>query len=253
MGGPQVASASPVPRVVDVWEGVGGADNVERIVITQRLDTPWRRLRAWLDLLIADHGVVRLIHRNWGIVGPGMFRSAQLAPHHLRRSIQRHAIKTVINLRAERNCGAFVLEEEVCAALGVELVNIRVRSRDVPSKEVIAALDALFDRIAYPALMHCKSGSDRTGIAGVLYLVLRQGWPMKKAMGQLSWRWGHVRAAKTGILDYVCARYIEDTEALPRPFREWVRDDYDPAALKASFMSRWRGRWFGLDLTFWRE
>jgi protein tyrosine/serine phosphatase len=186
-------------------------------------------------------------------VAPGVFRSAQPTPGQLRAWVRRHGIRTVVNLRAERNCGAFVLEEEACAELGVALVNVRVRSRDVPSKELIWTLERLFAEVEKPVLMHCKSGADRTGITGALYLVLAEGRPVSAAVGQLAKRYGHIRQAKTGILDYFFERYVHDDAREPLAFRDWVRDVYDPVALKRDFLARWRGRWFGLDLAFWRE
>lgn len=243
----------PAPRLIEVWEGRGGPERIERVVITKGIETRSRRALAWLDMLVVDHGLVRLVHPNWGEVAPGVFRSAQLTPDQLRRAADRHGIKTVLNLRAERNCGAFLLEEEACAELGLDLVNLRVRSRDVPSKEIIATLDRLFADIRYPLLMHCKSGADRTGIAGALFLMLKEGRSGEEAASQLSRRWGHIREAKTGILDYFIESYLRDNAAQPIAFRDWVRDVYDPVALKKAFLERWRGRWFGLDLAFWRE
>jgi protein tyrosine/serine phosphatase len=240
-------------RVVEVWSGRGGPEKVERVVITRGLATPWQRLIAWLDMLVVDHGLVRLVHLNWGEVAPGVFRSAQPTPQQLRRAVRRHGIKTVLNLRAERNCGAFVLEEEACDELGLDLVNVRVRSRDVPTKELIRELERIFADMRKPVLMHCKSGADRTGIVGALYLMLVENRPVTEAMRQLSKRYGHIRQAKTGVLDYVFERYVRDVAHEPRPFREWLRDVYDPAAVKRDFLARWRGRWFGLDLAFWRE
>lgn len=204
-------------------------------------------------MLVVDHGLVRLIHPNRGEIAPGFFRSAQPSPGQLRRA-QAQGVRTILNLRAERDCGAFVLEEEACTALGLELINVQTRSRDVPSKELIAELDRLFATLQRPVLMHCKSGSDRTGLVGTLYLILHEGWAVEDAMrSQLSWRWGHVKQAKTGMLDFFFESYLADARARPMPFRQWVDEVYDPVAVKRAFMARWRGKWFGLDLSFWRE
>lgn len=238
-------------RLVEVWAGRGGPEKIDRVVITKGIDTRWRRLCAWLDMLVVDHGLVRLVHLNWGEVAPGIYRSAQPAPHQLRHAVAQYGIKTVLNLRAERNCGAFLLEEEACASLGLELVNLRTRSRDVPSKELIAELDRLFADMRYPVLMHCKSGADRTGITGALYWLLKEGRSAAEARDQLAARYGHIRQAKTGILDFFVEAYLSDGDG--RDFRTWVREAYDPVALKREFLAKWKGRWLGLDLAFWRE
>ena len=55
-------------------------------------------------------------------------------------------------------------------------------------------------------------------------------------MAQLSWRFGHWRSARTGILDAFFHRYARDAEGR-LPFLDWVRDEYDEAALKRDFVA----------------
>ena len=52
---------------------------------------------------------------------------------------------------------------------------------------------------------------------------------------QLTWRHGHVSAARTGILDAFIAEYAK---AWPKPFMAWLREDYDEARLRTNFRSR---------------
>ena len=89
---------------------------------------------------------------------------AQPAPHHIRR-LAREGIRTVVNLRGERLCGSFWLEQQACARHGIALVNFSVRSRAAPSHKELRGARELFERIEYPMLMHCKSGADRAGLA----------------------------------------------------------------------------------------
>ena len=51
-------------------------------------------------------------------------------------------------------------------------------------------------------MMHCKSGADRAGIASCLYLIYKQNM-MFYATKQLSFKYLHIKYAKTGILDYL--------------------------------------------------
>ncbi len=48
------------------------------------------------------------------------------------------------------------------------------------------------------------------------------------ALRQLSWRFGHIKQAKTGVLDAFFLRYQREAEGR-KPFLDWVRDDYDEA------------------------
>ncbi len=54
------------------------------------------------------------------------------------------------------------------------------------------------------------------------------------ALRQLSLRFGHVRQARTGILDAFFLRWQREGEGR-KPFLDWVRDDYDEAALRRDF------------------
>ena len=50
-------------------------------------------------------------------------------------------------------------------------------------------------------VMHCKSGADRAGLMSALYLILNQNVSVDKAKNQLSFKYLHLKHAKTGILD----------------------------------------------------
>ena len=85
--------------------------------------------------------------------------------------------------------------------------------------------------------------SRRTGLAAGIWLLL-QGRSVEDALAQLSLRWGHVRQSRTGILDAFFLRYGAFTRAHgPKPFLDWVREDYDEEALRREFLSRpWADR-----------
>lgn len=195
-----------------------------------------------LDMLFVDHGIFRVFYLNRHRLGEDVFRSAQPTPGQIRR-LARQGLKTVVNLRGERDCGSFWLERQACEASGIAFESYRVRSRAAPKiSEVLGARD-LFQRIEYPMLMHCKSGADRVGLMSVLYLHFHVGVPIDEARSQLSMRYGHIKQAETGVLDYFFQRYLEDNATSPIAFIDWVQTRYDPDELKASFKSNsWADR-----------
>jgi uncharacterized protein (TIGR01244 family) len=169
-----------------------------------------------------------------------MARANQPAP----RDIARYAamgFKTIINLRGESQTGYFALEREACAAHGVALVNAPMGSREAPPKARIHRAREIFETIAYPALMHCKSGADRAGLMAALYLHFRKGASIEEARAQLSLKYLHMSVGKTGMLDFFFDAYLEDARARPIEFLRWVDEVYDPDALKARFHSTWGG------------
>jgi protein tyrosine/serine phosphatase len=195
------------------------------------------RLSAWMNMLLVDHGVFRLAYLNRHRVGRVLWRSAQPAPHQL-AAFAAAGVRTVINLRGGREHGSWQLQKEACDRLGLTLVDFVVRSRSAPERETIFAAKRLFDGMATPALIHCKSGADRAGFMAALYLLLHEGRPLAEATRQLHLRYGHFRFAKTGILDAFFERYREEGEAKGIPFLEWVERVYDPEALERGFKAR---------------
>jgi protein tyrosine phosphatase (PTP) superfamily phosphohydrolase (DUF442 family) len=185
---------------------------------------------AYLNMLFVDHGIFRMAYLNLHRLGHKAWRSSQPAPHHI-RALAGRGTRTVLNLRGERDCGSYLLEQAACQRYGVELINFHIRARRAPHPEEIKAAIALFDQMQYPMLMHCKSGADRTGLMSVLYLWLKEGVPLAEARRQQSPRFGYFRHGKAGILDLFFEHYVEDTQRQPMPFPEWVQNVYDPEKL----------------------
>ncbi|HEV2531969.1 fused DSP-PTPase phosphatase/NAD kinase-like protein [Phenylobacterium sp.] len=205
--------------------------------------TPGGRLRAYWDFLWQDHAVLRLAFRNAHWVADDLARSNQPWPHQL-ADWKRRGIRTVISLRGGTEGSHHVIERAACEALGLRLVTFRLGSREAPSAGQVRAAKALFETIAYPAVIHCKSGSDRTGLMGTLYLHLRKGLPIRQARRQLGLRFGHLAHGETGLLDYVFERYLAEGEPAGQTFLQWTQSPaYDPVALKAAYRTKGPARW----------
>jgi protein tyrosine/serine phosphatase len=172
-----------------------------------------------------------------------LYRSNHPLPWQLRAATRRFGLRSVVNLRGHRTeCGSDALGRAEAAALGLRHVDAPFESRGAPHKDRILRLAGILETLPEPILLHCKSGADRTGLAAGLWLLL-QGRPVEEALAQLSLRHGHVAAARTGILDAFFHRFAADTRDSRKPFLDWLREDYDEAALRAAFQSRpWADR-----------
>jgi protein tyrosine/serine phosphatase len=192
------------------------------------------RLRAWAHMLLADHGVFRLVYLNKHRVSERLWRSAQPAPHQIAR-LKAEGVRTIINLRGGREHGSWQLQKETCERLGIHLTEFIVRSRGAPDRETLLNAKAFFDQVEFPAVMHCKSGADRAGFVAALYLIVHEGKTVDEALRQLSVRFGHFRFSKTGILDAFFDLYRREGEAKGIPFLDWVEHHYDAEALERDF------------------
>jgi protein tyrosine/serine phosphatase len=207
----------------------------------------WLQRRAapalcYVEMLLVDYGVMRAVYSNRHKIAPDVWRSAQPAPHHIHWAAE-HGVKTVINLRGDQSFGTRWLEERACAHHGVKLVDLKLRSRSAPEREELRAARKVIETVEFPVLVHCKSGADRAGLMSALMLHLRHGVPIADARKQLALRYGHVRQADTGVLDYVFERYLAYNEKSPIAFWNWVETIYDPAELTKTFRAAgWANR-----------
>jgi protein tyrosine phosphatase (PTP) superfamily phosphohydrolase (DUF442 family) len=143
--------------------------------------------------------------------------------------VRRHGIRTVINLRGQCGNGSDALSREAARRLGVAFIDAPISSGHAPSRERLLALIEALGGAAGPLLVHCKSGADRAGFAASVFCLL-QGVPVAAALRQMSWRHGHLRQSRAGILDAVLVAYARDGEGR-LDFATWVRRCYDPGAI----------------------
>jgi protein tyrosine/serine phosphatase len=204
------------------------------------------RRAAWLDALFVDFGILRLWWKNRGEIAPGVFRQNQPTPLDA-PFLKRAGIRSIITARHDDRHGGHALMREWAAREGVDYKLFALFSREAPSREALLAAPRFFETVQKPVLLHCKSGADRAGFLSALYLIVVEGVPVEVARQQLSLHYLHFRSSKTGILDAVFDAYLTHTREEPKPFLDWVREDYDPAAIARAF----RPSLFGEALDRW--
>ena len=201
---------------------------------SQPLITPRDRFHAWVDMLVSDNGLLRLIYPNMHQIADGVWRSGQPTPGRL-RAFARRGGRSVISLRAGRGFGSLPLELATCHDAGLTFHNLALRSRDLPSCDEIRALAQLFQTVERPVLLHCQSGADRAGMASALFLMLVEDSPVAKARQQLALRYGHNRFSRAGVLDAFFDAYERETEQNRMPLAEWAETLYDRDRITTEF------------------
>jgi protein tyrosine/serine phosphatase len=207
-----------------------------RTIYKGELTTSAGRRNAWLDSFFVDHAFFRIWWTNFAAVDPGrLYRSNHPTPAKLSAFTRQVGLKSLINLRGQTRNGSDALSRDMATKLGLDFYDMALDSRDAPQRERILRLAEIYRTLRGPALIHCKSGADRAGLAAGVYVLL-QGGTAAQAMRQLSLRFLHIRQSKTGVLDGFFAAYARDGEGR-KPFLDWVREDYDAHALKAEYKS----------------
>ncbi|WP_456322998.1 fused DSP-PTPase phosphatase/NAD kinase-like protein [Hydrogenimonas sp.] len=194
-----------------------------------RYETLWDKIKAWFTSMIIEHNFTNIFRLNLHKVDDNLYRSSQPTPWQLKRIVKEKGIKTVINLRGTHpESPVYMLEKKTCEELGVKMIDIEIYSRAIPERKRLEKMARAFEEAEYPALMHCKAGADRTGLAATFYLYHKEGIPLEK-IDQLKFiPYGHIKSSNAGIIDYYFeefAKYekehpgadiLEWTEKLPR-------------------------------------
>ena len=204
------------------------------------LDSPGGRRAAWIDSVLFDHSFFRFGWDNIAEVIPGkIYRCNHPTPSRLKRLKERYGLRSLVNLRGHRQCGSDALSRDAAKRLGMVHIDMAFESRGAPHRDRILRFAEIYRTLETPALMHCKSGADRAGLASGL-AVLFEGGTAALALEQLSLKYGHFSNSNTGILDAFFRLYASVAEGR-LPFLEWVATEYDEQALRASFKAHGLG------------
>jgi protein tyrosine phosphatase (PTP) superfamily phosphohydrolase (DUF442 family) len=196
------------------------------------------RLLVFLVLAIAAYFLWRVGVHNEATVVPGaLYRSAQLNGKNLEQDIAANHIRTVINLRG-RNVGRAWYDDEiaVCRKLGVTHVDVRLSAGHLPPPEEMDLLLQAFRTAPRPILMHCRSGSDRTGLGACAFLIDQDHVPWRKAEDALTWRYAHFPIYPYFAMDKFFQLYGQSKNP---SLLDWTEKDYPAVYQRESHESKW--------------
>jgi protein tyrosine/serine phosphatase len=166
------------------------------------------------------------------VIDGRFYRAAQPTGATLEDYIRAYGIRTVINLRGP-NDGEDWFEDEKLAAQrhGVAFVSVNMSASDKPQEQELRKLVQTFENCPEPILVHCNSGSDRSGFASACYLLLKTEVTLNEARAQLSLRYAHFPWGKAGCQNEVFDQYKTWLDARgrahsPERFRRWAVQFY---------------------------
>jgi protein tyrosine phosphatase (PTP) superfamily phosphohydrolase (DUF442 family) len=206
-----------------------GGHGIREAAVMGKLN--WLRMRQGRNFLVVALALLVVLGifvahlfagHNFRVVSPGrVYRSAQLNAQDLTRTIQEHGIKSIFNLRgsADGPKGAwYATETNISQTMGVQHYDFALLAgtelKNAEMEEILAAME----QAPKPILIHCKSGSDRTGLVGALYLYTIEGKSAAVANRELTILCGHV--------PYL---FWRDTIAMDRSFWRYVGNHPQPA------------------------
>jgi protein tyrosine phosphatase (PTP) superfamily phosphohydrolase (DUF442 family) len=174
----------------------------------------------------------RLYHFHW--VSEGLARSAQPYLGFYTAFLKPHGFKSLINLRGENAAFGWWRDEKRAAdRLGIVHFDVKLSSRNIPSRSGLVALFDAFERAQAPILVKCSGGQDRTSLAAALYLLQEKGAPaLVQAEGQFAfWPYLHRPKHYQRWLKEFPAYAVAQAHGIP--LSTWAREHYDPQAFAA--------------------
>jgi protein tyrosine/serine phosphatase len=177
---------------------------------------------------------------NFHAVVPGrVYRSAQLTPAELEERIRQHGLRSILNLRGDKEDRDWYREEvEIASRHRIAFRSVDLVPERLPSRPALVALIDALESLPEPVLVHCGAGADRAGFASVVARMAKQGLRLDEAASELSLRYGHLPFGPATALDGVFDAYRGYLGESGSPdgwesFERWARERYVPYVYSA--------------------
>jgi protein tyrosine/serine phosphatase len=137
----------------------------------QAVSTPSTRPEQWAQPVEVQYNLYQM--------SPTLYRSA-LPDKGAVQLLEKLKVGTVITFLPESDA-------DWLSSPGIKQVQLPYRTNHVDDADVLAALRAIQEAESQgPVLMHCKHGSDRTGLMSAMYRVVVQGWSKEDALNEMT-------------------------------------------------------------------
>jgi hypothetical protein len=174
----------------------------------------------------------RLYHLHW--VMQDVARCAQPYLGFYRGFLRPHGFKSLINLRGKNaDFRWWRTEKRIAQELGIAHFDVKLSSRNLPSRSGLAELFTALERARPPILLKCSGGQDRTSLAAALCILQVKGSAaLQEAENQFAfWPYLHRPKAYQLWLREFPAYAVAEAQGVP--LGQWARTRYDQKAFAA--------------------
>jgi len=175
-----------------------------KISFSPRLRILIAALAVVLLLPASYFGVYMQVQGNFHQITQGeAYRSAKLDGDKLEHYIKKYNIKSIVNLLGEDAHKPWYREElQISTEHNIRHYDIHLSATHEPTEEDARKLVEIFKTAPRPVLIHCKGGSDRSGLVAAMWKVIVDNEPKSEARKQLSILYGHFPIGKTSAMDH---------------------------------------------------
>jgi len=180
------------------------------------------QLRAWL--------VTGNLH---SVIDDQVYRSGQPSAQQLSELADRHGLRSIVNLRGDQHdLTWYAAERQVAAERDLDFHSLRLSGERLPSPDNLARLLDMLDEAERPTLIHCLRGTDRSGLASALTLLLA-GADLETARREFSIEHGYLAVVSPSDLRQLLDLYqawlaSEGTPHSAEQLHRFAREGYTP-------------------------
>jgi len=148
-------------------------------------------LAGFFTILILIGCYLGFVYDKFHTVVTGrIYRSGQLSGSELQHIIDKHGIKSIINLRGLNDGNEwYETEKETAEKNDVELYSLDFTSYKLPLIKELERLVKVLKEAEKPLLVHCFGGIDRAGMASAIALSIEKDPPLSDLKEQFSWKY----------------------------------------------------------------
>jgi protein tyrosine/serine phosphatase len=145
------------------------------------------------------------------------YRSAQLFSFNMPYYLEKHKIKTMINLRGARpNQEWYIDEMTITKEYNVTHIDHQISSGGYLDYNQTSQIVAMLKTSKKPLIIHCQGGADRTSLVSALYDYAILHKSKEEARKELRWFYGHLPKIRKKVIamENSFDNYVEKSELL---------------------------------------
>jgi hypothetical protein len=135
-------------------------------------------------------------------------------------------------------------ETRVCARAGIVHSDVKINSRQLPTRAMLSTLIDAFDAVPPPFLLKCSGGQDRTSLAAALYLLHRDGWHRLAEAEKQFARWPYLHLPKQKQRWLRLLPLFAAEQAGRTALQSWIETGYSAEAFRDWLERRGEGASF---------
>lgn len=174
------------------------------------------------------------------VIPDRVYRSGELRAATLERAIDRHHLRSIVNLRGrEEGRRWYEDERRIARERGLARYDLDFSSRLLPPRPAVVELLRVLRVAPEPVLLHCSAGADRAAFASVLARMVKEGASLQQARSELSLVYGHLPFGPSREIARIFELYERDRARAGRPddlatFERWLATEYVPYGYRAA-------------------